>query len=29
MLIMITAVNCDKNEIAQHCWEADHNFTCD
>ena len=18
--------NCDKNEIAKHCWEADHNF---
>ena len=19
--------NCDKNEIAQHCWGADHNFS--
>ena len=18
--------DCDKNEIAKHCWEADHNF---
>ena len=21
--------NCDKNEIAKHCWEADHNFNWD
>ena len=21
--------NCDKNEIAKHCWEADHNFSWD
>ena len=21
--------DCDKNEIAQHCWEADHNFNWD
>ena len=21
--------DCDKNEIAKHCWEADHNFNCD
>ena len=21
--------NCDKNEYAKHCWEADHNFSCD
>ena len=21
--------HCDKNEIAKHCWEADHNFYCD
>ena len=21
--------NCDKNEIAKHCWEANHNFNCD
>ena len=20
---------CDKNEIAKHCWEADHNFSWD
>ena len=21
--------DCDKNEIAKHCWEADHNFNWD
>ena len=21
--------DCDKNEIAKHCWEADHNFSWD
>ena len=21
--------DCDKNETAKHCWEADHNFTWD
>ena len=21
--------DCDKNEIAKHCWEADHHFNCD
>ena len=21
--------DCDKNEIAKHCWEADHNFSRD
>ena len=21
--------DCDKNEIAEHCWEADHNFNWD
>ena len=21
--------DCDKKEIAKHCWEADHNFSCD
>ena len=22
----IKSCDCDKNEIAKHCWEADHNF---
>ena len=21
--------DCDKNETAKHCWEADHSFSCD
>ena len=21
--------DCDKNQIAKHCWEADHNFSWD
>ena len=21
--------DCDRDEIAKHCWEADHNFTWD
>ena len=24
--ISVRNSNCDKNEIAKHCWEADHNF---
>ena len=25
----VTNCDCDKNEIAKHCWEADHNFIWD
>ena len=21
--------DCEKNDIAEHCWEADHSFSCD
>ena len=29
MKLTVVTVNCDKNEIARHCWEADHNFSWD
>ena len=25
----VSNCDCDKNEIAKHCWEADHNFNWD
>ena len=25
----VWSCNCNKNEIAKHCWEADHNFNRD
>ena len=25
----VTNCDCEKNEIAKHCWEADHNFSWD
>ena len=25
----VSNCHCDKNEIAKHCWEADHNFNWD
>ena len=27
--ISVRNCDCDKNEIAKHCWEADHNFNLD
>ena len=27
--ISVRNCDCDKNEIAKHCWEADHNFNWD